>query len=334
MATESWKQGTKISGLILGILIVVGLLFGGFGGSDPSDAHTGVDLGAYDPADNPDAETVPLGDIGPGACWPERSFMSSDGPQLAANWLRDHKPEMLRLDRWLESHRGYYLPRQVVSDWDDRQGDRAADYVEQLVAQPLAQPITVLNHYCKGPDVREVGIQTFPTNEWIFFVPGHEQGSKFDLRPAFKAACGNPLLPPLKRPPKREKPPQHECQVNCQPPPGCEHNCNPCQQNCNPCQVDCNPCQHDCNELPPKNDDGCLGSCSQTQDQGHGVPDEPAVAGENENPNPETGCQGVCDGGGTEPSPPTSAPPPSDDTDDPGTSPGDGGTADGNPGPG
>lgn len=71
------------------------------------------------------------------------------------------------------------------------------------------------------------------------------------------------------------------------------------------------------------------------QVQGPGAGGVPAAPGENQNPNPETGCQGACDGQGTEPSPPpANNPPPPEEVSNSGTSPGSGGTAGGDPGPG
>jgi hypothetical protein len=56
----------------------------------------------------------------------------------------------------------------------------------------------VLNTYCDD-EVMEWETQVLPKGEPVFFIPGHGPGSD-DVRPAHKAVCGNPLLPPKPEP--------------------------------------------------------------------------------------------------------------------------------------
>lgn len=164
-----------------------------------------INLGAFTvPADYPNP-TQPYGEVGPGACWPKdetpgandaAGFAEENGPQMASDWLREHPTEAERLDRFYNAHADYYLVKEVVPSWDTlAPAERVADYVQRLVYIKLPANMLVLNHYCKDNDVLAWKTQVLPQGEIVFFVPGHEPGTT-DIRPAHKAVCGNPLLPP------------------------------------------------------------------------------------------------------------------------------------------
>lgn len=152
------------------------------------------------------AKPAPQGEIGRGECWQRdvrpsggkkvAGFATDTGPEDAATWLKSHKDEVDRYDAWLNSHKAYYLVYELVRDWDNLSAtDRVTAYVSKTEAVRLIQPMHVQNTYCKGLKVHMWKIQTLPVGEWVFFVPGHELGTA-DPRLAFKAVCGNPLLPP------------------------------------------------------------------------------------------------------------------------------------------
>lgn len=189
------------------------------------------------------ADSRPLGEIGPGSCWPgdERpsggkaaGFATSDGPAKAAKWLRENPAAAERLDRHLNAYAGYYLITEVVPEWDKLSPvERTAQYVSKMKAVKMTTMIRVLNTYCKGNDVVAWEVQILPVDEWVFFIPGHEPGTA-DPRPAFKGVCGNPLLPPPPPAPQQPVQPTTPGRPGCQtctatppPPPGCNKPCTP-----------------------------------------------------------------------------------------------------------
>ncbi len=163
----------------------------------------------------PGATEQPLGEVGPSACWPEKSFATKQGASLASKWYKTSGPaddpdKIARLaDRdvtYLEIHADYYLPREVqeaIPNWPLLNNqDRMAAYTAALSVQQLKSPMRVQNTYCDKVtgQVTNWDTQVFPVGEWIGFIPGHEPGTA-DPRPARKMVCGNWLgRPPVLKP--------------------------------------------------------------------------------------------------------------------------------------
>ena len=194
----------------------------------------------------PEGSTAqPLGEIGPGACWPadERpsggkaaGFATKNGTKDAADWLRkpENKKAALRLESQFNTHAEYYLVNTVVPDWGSLdQVERVARYVSLTVPVKMRTQIYVQNTYCQGDNVVLWKVQVLPVDEWISFVPGHEPGTA-DPRPVQKLVCGNPLLPPGKEPEKPATPvaPPGDCKEACAPPPSTPPTNPGCTQPC------------------------------------------------------------------------------------------------------
>lgn len=193
------------------IIVAAMALFIALTGCTRTIGTTGADTSASpsvpaSPSASPTATAtvLPLGDLGPGACWPsderpsggqDYGFATDNGPIYAAAWLGSHKDVAERLDRWLNTHKDYYDVTKVVPAWDRLSPvTRTTRYVAQMAAVQLTKPLRVQNTSCKtAVDVTEWEAQVFPVGEWVFFIPGHLPGAK-DVRPAFKAVCGCPLL--------------------------------------------------------------------------------------------------------------------------------------------
>ncbi|MGD8373385.1 MAG: hypothetical protein PVI21_00830 [Candidatus Woesebacteria bacterium] len=208
----------RITEWLLASLAVVTFLTmatsGSFGGSyggniatNASPSPSFVSLGDFTVIDST-IPAQPQGEVGPGECWlrdetpkanDDLGFAEENGPQMASEWLLLHQAEAEKLDRFYNAHKDYYLVDETVPDWDNLTPvQRVSDYVSQLMYIELPATMLVLNHYCPqdSADVQAWQTQVLPVGEVVFFVPGHEPGTE-DVRPAHKAVCGNPLLPPV-----------------------------------------------------------------------------------------------------------------------------------------
>lgn len=222
MTSTRWKKITIASAVVVIVLLVIGLLV------NVSKNKTEGNLGAFNPAINKSAPTAPLGEVGPGACLPARTFNNSNGTAEVVKYLSGHDPRDInhtasavatRDVKWLTTHQSYYnyTPGQSDASW--HQG---------LVLEKLVRPITVLDTYCPSGQniVKDWRVETLPVGEWVWFLRGHGQKDGTNIVPVRKAVCGNFLLPP---PP----PPPAECKVRCHPTPtpvtlaGCLIKCHP-----------------------------------------------------------------------------------------------------------
>lgn len=210
MNGTSWKKGTVVSAIAVFILLVIGLLVGA-----SSDSKSKDTLGAFNPAIHKTAQTAPLGEVGPGACLPARTFNNSNGTAEVVKYLSGHDPRdtthgaksvAARDVKWLTTYQSYYHYTANQSD---------ASWHEGLVLEQLSSPITVTNTYCpSGQDTVAIWkVQTLPVGEWVWFLKGHGQNDGTNIIPVRKAVCGNFLLPP---PPP---PPVTTCKVRCNPTP-------------------------------------------------------------------------------------------------------------------
>lgn len=192
------------------VMATSGSFGGSYGGNVATSTPTApsiVNLGDFTVTDSTVPEQ-PQGEVGPGECWlrdetpkanDDLGFAEENGPQMASEWLLSHQTEAEKLDRFYSAHKDYYLIDEVVPEWDDLDPvQRVSDYVSQLVYIELPATMLVLNHYCPqdSTDVQAWQTQVLPAGEVVFFIPGHEPGTE-DVRPAHKAVCGNPLLPPI-----------------------------------------------------------------------------------------------------------------------------------------
>ncbi len=187
------------------IVVVVGVAFwmthSSTSTSPNKDQHQAQGLGDFAAPSGVAAQ--PLGEIGPGACWPATSFANAHGGTQASGWYRTVNPKVAAAAKrdaaYLLAHADYYLPREVVPNWDQLQSDqeRMVAYTAKLSVQQLTSPMRVQNTYCDKAtgQVANWKTQVFPVGEWIGFVPGHEPGTT-DPRPARKMACGNWLTRP------------------------------------------------------------------------------------------------------------------------------------------
>jgi hypothetical protein len=220
-----WRRGTIITGLIAALLVFFAVLGAtGVFSSSPKAASTKPvinhgqqkkpvtrpavvtappsNLGNFNPANHPTVQTAPLGEIGPGACWPARTFANKDGAAQAVTYLSGKDPRdtahtsqgvAARDEAWFAQHTDYYGYTVGQSD---------AAYTQGLVEEQLPYPITVQNTYCpQGQDVVKLWkVQTLPVGEWVFFKKGHApsdlaKSPALALIPVKKAVCGNNLLP-------------------------------------------------------------------------------------------------------------------------------------------
>jgi len=182
-----------VGGLAVALVaLFVGLLAGSSGGLKP----TADKLGAFAPPAG--AKTAPLGEIGPGACLPAKTFNNANGTAEVVKYLQGKDPRdthhtaqavAQRDQAWLSQHASYYHYTSGQTD---------AQWHAGLVLVKLPYPITVTNTYCpSGQDVVKVWkVQTLPQGEWVWFLKGHAPGDGTNIIPVRKAVCGNFLLPP------------------------------------------------------------------------------------------------------------------------------------------
>jgi len=195
-AGQFWSSGTITTAIAVVVLLVIGLWTTLAGSS-----HHKPNLGAFNPPAG--AKARPLGEVGPGACWPSKTFDNKDGVAQAVLYLSGKNSHdtghtaygvAARDQAWLAKYSSYYGYKPGESD---------ATWTNGLVEEQLTTPIQVQNTYCpKGQNVvAKWQVQTLPKGEWVFFKKGHapsdvRKDSKVKLIPVKKGVCGNFLSPP------------------------------------------------------------------------------------------------------------------------------------------
>ena len=265
--------------VLLGVLGVLGVAaYQHFEGHKPASA-----LGSFSApktaAAKPAADTAPLGEVGPGACWPSKTFNNSDGLAEAVTYLSGNDPRdtghtaagvTQRDVDWLSQNAAYY---------DYTKGETDVTWTKNTVLVQLKSPIQVMNTDCASGAVATWKVQTLPVGEWVFFLKGHAPGDGTTLIPVRKAVCGNFLLPVPTKPSTPPASTVSHCTSGCSTPPPCTSHCGgtpppctskcgppPCKTNCGPppchtncgpppCKVNCGPppCKTNCGPPPPCN---------------------------------------------------------------------------------
>ncbi len=179
------------------LLLIVGIV-AAIVGSSSSGSSKGTAPGGFNPAGHPKAPVLSVNDIGPGACWPSRTFNNAKGKAQAVSYLSgkaNNAPGVVKRDQsWLTQNAWYYNYK------GSKQGD--ANWVKAQTLEQLPWDITVLDTYCPkgGNTVMTWKVVTLPAGKWLLFAPGHAPSDVIAKRtttliPERDTTCGNFLLP-------------------------------------------------------------------------------------------------------------------------------------------